>query len=184
MKFSSAFPVLRRGCSLVFLKLPMEIVYALIAHLFGDLIDLQGMIVQKLFRLGDAYLVQVGVEIYVQFPGKQPSKIRAVVAKEGSDGLQFQIIAVIVLDIVKDLVQHIFPGGKAHRMHPHLKLFREKSDNLVEVILFSTRTMTDALAGKGRFVWGKACMIRCLTIIYRSIRKCLISMISAAHPVK
>jgi two-component system, response regulator YesN len=56
--------------------------------------------------------------------------------KQGSNGFQFDIVVVIVVDVIENIVQHVVTGRVARRIHNHLKLFGEELDDFIQVRLF------------------------------------------------
>lgn len=88
---------------------------------------------KQLFGIFNPYLIHVSVEIYAGFFAENLSEIRAVVAKKRSNRFQLQVFGIILPYVISDLIDDVFTGRIADRIHPQIKLFCQKLDHLIEV---------------------------------------------------
>lgn len=145
-----AAPAVFGGAHFVlFSEFLVKVIHVFIAHLFRYLVDFHGGFIQQANGFGEADMIQVAVEVLSHLLVEQFSQIGAVVAEEGRDALQFQGLAVVLADIVQDIVEHAVAGVVADGADDHLELFREVAHDLVEISLVLDQFNDGGVGGEG-----------------------------------
>ena len=112
----------------------MEIVHVFIADLRGDFIDFEIRFIQQLGGPAHAQRIQVGIEADAGLLGEKLSQIGAVVAEERGHGFQLQRLAVIVGNVVDDIVKDAVAGVVADGADDHFELFGKEQQDLIKIL--------------------------------------------------
>ena len=120
----------------IFFELFVEVVNVGITDSLGNLIYLQVAVTEQLFRMLDTDVINIGVEAFVYGLCEDFAKVSTVISKKWSNGLQLDVVLVIVIDVRNNIIKDIVCGWITRSIHYHLELFREEEDNLVKVVLF------------------------------------------------
>lgn len=165
----------------IFLEFRVEIIHVAVTDLFGDLIDLQGAVDQKILGMFNTDLVYKYIEALTDLFGEDLAKIRAVVAEKWCDILQLDIVHIIVLDIMNDIIHHTLAGRIADGADDHFKLLCEEQHDLIEVI-FVVDKLNDLGVTRKRYVRIMVQMENLFLMDrYRSVRKSLICGMSSSQ---
>ena len=144
------FPIFRRAFPHVFFEFLVEIIHVFVTDPFGDLIYFKTFIRQKLFGVPDAHTVQIGIKAFAHFFCKEFPKVSTVVSEKRGNGFQFQVIHIIVINIMQHVIHDVFTGRAADGVHTHFKLTFQKLQDLVE-IGFSVNGINDGGIGGKRY---------------------------------
>jgi len=120
----------------IFSEFLVEVIHVLVTHLVCYLVLLQPVLQQKLFRELDPLVVNVGIEIFAHGFAEDLAEISAVISEKRRYGIQLDIVLEVMVDIEKHIIQNRITGRAADRVHDHFGLFRQKPDDLAEVIGF------------------------------------------------
>ncbi len=83
----------------------MEIVHVPVSYLFRYFIDFYVLLGKKSLGMLDAPVVDVGIEVFSDLLGEELAEVGAVVSEERRDGLELDIVLVIVVNIVQDVIE-------------------------------------------------------------------------------
>ena len=106
------------ACSYIFLEFLMEVIYVAVADLLGNLIDFQSVLLQKFLRFIYADLIHIRIKVYAQLLIEYFSKVGTAVSEQWCDIFQFQILTVVVMDIVDSI---FFPADQSQRHLPGME---------------------------------------------------------------
>ena len=129
---SVLFSEFGRALPHIFFEFQVEIVHIFIAHLLGNGVYLGIVPEEQTLCLLNAHMVHIGVEALAHLLGEDFAQIGVVVAEQGSDALQGDVLRVVVVDVVEDIVQNAVPVGGADGGHHNLKPLGQKAGDFVQ----------------------------------------------------